>query len=96
MRRQVSWSSFFADSRLKALCLQQGIDTGKGEMVVLVGEVRLGLNVALGRARAECLLGSMQRVERGATAANKRRVKMCAREKGAMMHRTGWWLGYIC
>ena len=28
LKRQVSWSSFFADSRLKALCLQQGIDKG--------------------------------------------------------------------
>ena len=45
LKRQVSWSSFFADSRLKALCLQQGIDKG--------GDGGIGWG---GEAAAKCCL----------------------------------------
>ena len=41
---------------------QQERATGKGEIGDFLGELRLLLSVASGRAQAECLLGRMQRV----------------------------------
>ena len=62
-----------ANSRLKAEGLQQGRESVKGELGVLVGQVRRMLSVASVRAQAECLLGRLRHVGRGAGAASKRR-----------------------
>ena len=74
---------------MKAVGLQQGRKTAKGEMRVLFGQVRRSLSVA--SARALSLLSKRQEVGRGTAAANKRRQagewreKSWAREKEAMM-----------
>ena len=47
-----------ANRRLKAQGLQQGRESGKGELGVLVGQVRRMLSIEAVRAQAECLLSS--------------------------------------
>ena len=49
-----------AASRLKAEGLQQGRETVKGELGVLVGQMRRLLSVASVRAQAECLLSKLR------------------------------------
>ena len=62
-----------ANSRLKAVGMQQGRQTGSGELGVLVGQVRRILSVTAVRAQAECLLSRLRNVGRGAGAASRRR-----------------------
>ena len=50
-----------AECRVKAMGLQQGRDTYKGEMGVLVGQVRRILSVTAVRAQAECLISRVRR-----------------------------------
>ena len=62
-----------ANSRLKAEGLQQGRETAKGELGVLVGQVSRLLSFASVRAQAECLLSKLRQAGGGLGAANKRR-----------------------
>ena len=62
-----------ANSRLKAVGIQQGRQTGSGELGVLVGQVRRILSVTAVRAQAECLLSRLRNVGRGVGAASRRR-----------------------
>ena len=62
-----------AECRVKAMGLQQGRDTYKGEMGVLVGQVRRILSVAAVRAQAECLISRVRWAGGGAGLARKRR-----------------------
>ena len=61
-----------AECRVKAMGLQQGRDTYKGEMGVLVGQVRRILSVTAVRAQAECLISRVRRAGGGAGLARKR------------------------
>ena len=70
-----------AASRLKAEGLQQGRETAKGELGVLVGQVRRLLSVAGVRAQAECLLSKLRQTGDGVAAANRRRG-FAVREEG--------------
>ena len=70
-----------AASRLKAEGLQQGRETVKGELGVLVGQMRRLLSVASVRAQAECLLSKLRQAGGGVGAANKRRG-YAVREEG--------------
>ena len=80
-----------ASSKLKAEGLQQGRETAKGELGVLVGQVRRLLSVASVRAQAECLLSKLRQAGGGVGAANKRRGNAVreevrwAREREAVM-----------
>ena len=80
-----------ASSKLKAEGLQQGRETAKGELGVLVGQVRRLLSVASVRAQAECLLSKLRQAGGGVGAANKRRGNAIreevrwAREREAVM-----------
>ena len=62
-----------ANSRLKAEGLQQGRESAKGELGVIVGQVRRILSVTAVRAQAECLLSRLRSVGSGAGAAYGRR-----------------------
>ena len=62
-----------AVSRLKAVGLQMGRESVKGELGVLVGQVRRLLSVAAVKSQAECLLGRMRVIVRGTAAAGRRR-----------------------
>ena len=72
-----------ANSRLKAEGLQQGRESVKGELGVLVGQVRRILSVTAVRAQAECLLSRLRHVGRGAGAAYGRR-------QGAVREEVNW------
>ena len=62
-------------SRIRAVGLQKGRESTKGEMGVLVGQLRRLLSTAAVRSQAECLLSRMRGVGRGTTAANRRRQR---------------------
>ena len=62
-----------ATSRMKAVGIQKGRECPKGEMGVLVGQIRRLLSIVAVKAQAECLLGRMRSVGDGTAAANKRR-----------------------
>ena len=62
-----------ANSRLKAVGMEQGRQTGSGELGVLVGQIRRILSVTAVRAQAECLLSRLRNVGRGVGVANRRR-----------------------
>ena len=62
-----------ANRRLKAQGSQQGRESGKGELGVLVGQVRRMLSIEAVRAQAECLLSRLQHVGGGAGAGYSRR-----------------------
>ena len=62
-----------ANSRLKAVGLQQGRQTGSGELGVLVGQIRRILSVTAVRGQAECLLSRLRNVGRGTGVAYRRR-----------------------
>ena len=51
-----------ANRRLKAQGLQQGRESVKGELGVLVGQVRRMLSITAVRAQAECLLSRLRHV----------------------------------
>ena len=72
-----------ANSRLKAEGLQQGRESGKGELGVLVGQVRRMLSTTAVRAQAECLLSRLRHVGGGAGAAD-------ARRQGAVREEVNW------
>ena len=72
-----------ANSRLKAEGLQQGRESGKGELGVLVGQVRRILSITAVRAQAECLLSRLRHVGRGTGAAYSRR-------QGAVREEVNW------
>ena len=78
-----------AQSRVKAVGIQEGRDTVKGEVGVLVGQIRRLLSVAAVRAQAECLLSRVKVAGGGTEAARKRRQwagqqeMRWARERGA-------------
>ena len=80
-----------AASRLKAEGIQQGRETAKGELGVLVGQVRRLFSVASVRAQAECMLGKLRQAGGGVGAANKRKGNAVreevrwAREREAVM-----------
>ena len=62
-----------ANRKLKAQVLQQGRESGKGELGVLVGQMRRMLSIEAVRAQAEGLLSRLQQVGGGAGAAYSRR-----------------------
>ena len=72
-----------ANSRLKAEGLQQGRESVKGELGVLVGQVRRILSVTAVRAQAECLLSRLRNVGSGAGAA-------CRRRQGVVREEVSW------
>ena len=72
-----------ANSRLKAEGLQQGRESAKGELGVVVGQVRRILSVTAVRAQAECLLSRLRSVGSGAGAAYGRR-------QGIMREEVNW------
>ena len=63
--------------------MQQGRDSGKGELGVIVGQVRRILSVTAVRAQAECLLSRLRNVGRGTGAAYSRR-------QGAVREEVNW------
>jgi hypothetical protein len=63
--------------------LQQGRESGKGELWVLVGQVRRMLSITAVRAQAECLLSRPRHVGGGAGAAYNRR-------QGAVRKEVNW------
>ena len=67
--------------RLKVDGLQQEREATKGELGVLVGQMRRLLSVASVRAQAECLLSKLRQAGGGVGAANKRRG-YAVREEG--------------
>ena len=72
-----------ANSRLKAVGLQQGRQTGSGELGVLVGQIRRILSVTAVRGQAECLLSRLRNVGRGTGVAYRRR-------EGAVREEVNW------
>ena len=78
------------ETRVKAVGVQQGRETVKGEMGVIVGQVRRLLSVTAVRAQAECLLSRVRGVGGGTEAARRRRQHAgyqevrWARERGAL------------
>ena len=60
-------------SRLRAVGLQRGRESVKGELGVLVGQVRRLLSVAAVKSQAECLLSRMRVIGKGTAAAGRRR-----------------------
>ena len=62
-----------AQSRLRAVGLQKGRVSEKGELGVLVGRIRKQLSVAAVRTQADCLITRLGNVGEGTGAAGKRR-----------------------
>ena len=61
--------------------MQQGRQTGSGELGVLVGQIRRILSVTAVRAQAECLLSRLWNVGRGTGVAHRRRWEGAVREE---------------
>ena len=66
--------------RIKAVGLQGGRESVKGEMGVLVGQVRRLLSIAAVKSQAECLLSRMRSMGRGTATATKRRQAAMSNE----------------
>ena len=87
-----------ADSRLNAEGLQQGRESAKGELGLVVGQVRriLSVTATAVRAQAECLLSRLRSVESGAAGAAYGRRQGTMREEMnwvRVRERPRWWVG---
>ena len=60
--------------------MEQGRQTGSGELGVLVGQIRRVLSVTAVRAQAECLLSRLRNVGRGVGAVSRRMERVLSEE----------------
>ena len=74
-----------ASGRVKKVELQKGRECSKGDLGVIVGQVRRMLSVVAVRAQAECLLSRMMSVGEGVVEASRRRKSVAMwQRRGAM------------
>ena len=80
---------------MRAVGLQKGRESIKGELGVLVGQVRRLISIAAVKSQAECLISRMRGVGRGTAPANRRRQRVVQDERRWAREREAVAIGHM-